>query len=288
MTLDTTTNDNTVTKHISHIIAVLCRASKVFTRWIYTVPKFIAIYLKVIRQNMASDHELTLRLLKTLQHIVTIDRKSCLIIRLEGGIKILMSSIGNGGGSHSASNTTMRNADGSINSGSGSGGASGTITSTAYQKLLRALVELLLVVIKANEHNSTALVTQSIPHLNNLLHVCRNQQGHIKIFQTTLQILEKLCKEKKIVAALLGPPPSTPQTNENTADSTHNPNTSSATSTNTTSSSSPSSTPPPLPPLSPAVQSLLSALGPGVNSFMTWCMYTLLNSKLESVKHSLE
>jgi hypothetical protein len=263
--------DASLVKAISHVLSLLCRASKSFSRWVYTVPKFVAVYLKIIRSCISSDHELATRLLKTLQHIVGLERKACLVLRLEGGIKILMACVGNGGGS-----ATMRNggmggeAGASTATATSSTATSVTSThSTAHQKLLRLLVELMLVIIKCNEHNSTALVTQSLPHLSNLLHVCRNQQGHVRIFQTTLQILEKLCKEKKIVAALLGPAPPAQTTDDPAA---------------ATASSSSAVTPP----NSAAVQSLLAALGPGVNSFMTWCMYTLLHSKLESVRRTQE
>jgi hypothetical protein len=246
--------DPSTVKHATHVLYLLCRASKSFTRWIYTVPKFVGIYLRLLRASIPSNVDLAIVLLKTLQYVVSLEKKACLVMRLEGGMKILMACIGNGGGS-----TTGRNANGAQEH------------TTAQQKQLKLLVELLLTVIKANERNSTALVNQCLPHLANLLCVCRNQQGHVRVFQTTLQILEKLCKEKKILMALQGSAIVTAVAEE-PADPNAAPK---------PASSEPAALPLPtvLPPPSAAVTALLSSLGPGVTSFMAWCMSTLLTSK---------
>lgn len=274
-------------------MSLLVRASKPFARWVYSVPKWVATLLKLIRASVLADQELALRLLKTLQHVLVLEKKACLVVRLEGGIKLLLQCVsGGGGGSSSVSSAAptgratasaaaaaaaaMERGDAPVSAlaavlsaTSLNSSSSSSSHSSQQQKVLRVVLEVLLLVLKANEHSSTAIVAQSLPHLSNLLQVLRFQQGHVRIFQTTLQVLVVLCKEKKILTALVGTMPAT------SADEL------------AAAAAAGVAVVPAVPPPSASVLALVGTLGPGVTSFMTWCMATLLTSKNEYDKHGL-
>lgn len=295
----TSNNEATLPRQAAQILSLFIRASPAFARFVYTVPKFISIYLKMIRSCCVSDVELSLKLLRSLQRVLLLEKKAALVVRLEGGVRTLMQCIANGpaaaagrnsGGTGnsvmeraaatsaigdntlpSAASFAALSAAVAATSTTASSVSSGTMHLSTQQKMLRVLLEILLLVVKHNEHSSAAVVSQALPHLSNLLAVLRYQQAQLPIFLVALQLLEKLCKEKKVLLALMGGVKKSKDEEGNEPTDVD------------PSIGAPVVGPlnPTVPPPTPAVLALLSALGPSTTNFMTWCMVTLLHSPHE-------